>query len=142
MSLGVCAGPIRVRVPLETPGSLSEGLAPPPMSRDGGCRRARLGEPREYSRAAQCAAGLAVTDGGVMPGVSRKTAERPESLTRRLGLRLAVGVITIALSIGTAEILLRVVYGDVARITGATEWETARWKALTYAWDVYHPRFG
>ena len=82
-----------------------------------------------------------------MPAASRDTPaenSRPplQSPARRFGFSLALLAMAALLCILAAETLLRVHFGDVARITGATEWEDARWKGLTYSWDVYHPRFG
>jgi hypothetical protein len=45
------------------------------------------------------------------------------------------------LAVGS-EIVLRVRYAGIERITGATEWSQSSWQTLTYFWDQYHPTYG
>jgi hypothetical protein len=59
--------------------------------------------------------------------------------------RLFVAIVALFAGVATlagAEAMLRFHYRDIARITGATEWETASFEGLTYHWDAYHPRYG
>jgi len=41
-----------------------------------------------------------------------------------------------------AEIVLRVQYEKIERITGASQWSQSSWQTLTYFWDKYHPTYG
>lgn len=49
---------------------------------------------------------------------------------------------TAVLCIAPGEVLLRMRFDDISRITGMTDWETSTWKGVTYHWDVHHPSLG
>jgi hypothetical protein len=71
---------------------------------------------------------------------SSTTAEL--SRAKRIVFAAAPSVIVVVLAFVLGEIGLRLAYGRIERITGATEWSTATWEGFTYHWDQYHPRYG
>ena len=67
---------------------------------------------------------------------------RPISRHRKLLFALVAGLLTLVVMTGLGEVVLRLRYGKIERITGAAEWQQNSWRGLTYFWDEYHPRFG
>ena len=61
---------------------------------------------------------------------------------RRVGFAATTVALALIVVLAAAEVALRVRYGKIERITGASEWEVARSDGLTYHWDEYHPRLG
>ena len=65
------------------------------------------------------------------------------STKRKVLFASVVTVATMLIVVAVGEIVLRISYGKVERITGVSDWKLdVGPEGLAYFWDEYHPRFG